>query len=327
MTHDNNTNDTFECHLWPKDPHRCRVILYVQRTFSSLSLLGCIVVVLLIIILKKYKSTIQKLILWLSVSGLLRSLALLLKNIHERNMSYCRFKGFIHNYFSWAILLWVSMITVNCLLIVKKKPYKQYCKWYHVIVWIGSMVWAIIPFFKDSYGQAGIWCWIRRDTGARFGLWYGPLFVLCFCMFSINVYLIWFLMKFHKHVNDRSVEGKMSQKNMRKELKSLLVYPFIYILFSIPIFIYRLDDAAHPHISPNYGLAVAGVVLTPSLGAVYAVAFVLINANLKEISIPLIKEGLRDIFSKILQPVVTSNYPVSSVTTTNARPSQHHPYV
>ena len=323
MTHSNNTNDNLECHLWPKDPHRCRVILNVQRTFSTLSLFGCIVVLLLIIILKKYKSTIQKLILWLSVSGLLRSLVLLLKNIHERNMSYCNFKGFIHNYFSWAILLWVSMITVNCLLIVKKKPYKQYYKWYHVIVWIGSMVWAIIPFFKDSYGQAGIWCWIKRDTGVRFGVWYGPLFVLCFCMFSINVYLIWFLMKFLKHVNNRSVEEKMSQKNMRKELKSLLVYPLIYVLFSIPIFIYRLDDAAHPHISPNYGLAVASVVLTPSLGAVYAVAFVLINANLKEISIPLIKEGLLAIFRKIPRPVVTYNYPVSSVTTTSATPSQY----
>ena len=326
MTHDNNTNDTFECHLWPKDPDRCRVILYVQQTFSSLSLLGCIVIVLLIIILRKYKSTIQKLILWLSVSGLLRSLALLLKNIHERNMSYCRFKGFIHNYFSWAILLWVLMITVNCLLIVKRKPYQQYYKCYHVLVWIGSMVWTIIPFSKDFYGQAGIWCWIKRDTGARFGLWYGPLFVLCFCMFSINVYIIWLLMEFQKQVSSRSVEGKMSQKNMRKELKSLLVYPFIYILFSIPIFIYRLDDAVHPHISPNYGLAVASVVLTPSLGAVYAVAFVLINANLKEISIPLIKEGLCDIFSKIPQPVVTSNYPVRSLTTTNATPSQHHSY-
>ena len=324
MTH-NNTNDTLECHLWPKDPHRCRVILYVQRIFSSLSLCGCLVVVLLIVILKKYKSTTQKLILWLAVSGLLRSLALLLKNIHERNISYCRFKGFLHNYFSWAILLWVCTITANCLLIVKKKSYQQYYKWYHVLVWIGSMVWTIIPFFKDSYGQAGIWCWIKRDTGVRFGVWYGPLFVLCFCMFTINVYIVCLLIKFHKQVNNRSVEGKMSQKKMRKDLKSLLVYPFIYILFSIPVFIYRLDDAAHPYISPNYGLAVASVVLTPSLGAVYAVAFVSINANLKEISVPLIKEGLRDIFSKIPHPVVTYNYPVSSVTTTGAETSRYQP--
>ena len=134
-------------------------------------------------------------------------------------------------------------------------------------------------------------------------------------------------MKFHKHVNNRSAQGKISQKNMRKELKSLLVYPFIYILFSIPIFIYRLDDAVHPHISPNYGLAVASVVLTPSLGAVYAVAFVLINANLKEISFPLIKEGLRDIFSKIPRSEVTHNYSVSSVKTTSATPSQYQPHV
>ena len=73
MTHEHNA--TLDCHLWPKEPHRCRVILYVQRTFSSLSWVGCAVIVLLIIILKKYKSTTQRVIFWLSVSSFFRSLA------------------------------------------------------------------------------------------------------------------------------------------------------------------------------------------------------------------------------------------------------------
>ena len=76
MTHEHNA--TLDCHLWPKEPHRCRVILYVQRTFSSLSWVGCAVIVLLIIILKKYKSTTQRVIFWLSVSSFFRSLAILL---------------------------------------------------------------------------------------------------------------------------------------------------------------------------------------------------------------------------------------------------------
>ena len=54
MTHDNNATDTLDCDLWSIDPHRCRVILYVQRTFSSMSLFGCAVISLLIITLKKY---------------------------------------------------------------------------------------------------------------------------------------------------------------------------------------------------------------------------------------------------------------------------------
>ena len=26
------------------------------------------------------------------------------------------------------------------------------------------MVWPTIPSFSDSYGHAGIWCWIGRET-------------------------------------------------------------------------------------------------------------------------------------------------------------------
>ena len=97
MTHHNNTTDTLECDMWPKDPHRCRVILYVQRTFSSMSLFGCAVIALLIIILKKYKSTVQKLIFWLSVSGFLRSLAFLLTQPHNSHSLIVASKDFPNN--------------------------------------------------------------------------------------------------------------------------------------------------------------------------------------------------------------------------------------
>ena len=134
MIHGHNATHTLECHLWPKDPHRCRVILYVQRTSSSLSLFGCAVIALLIIILKKYRYTVQRLIFWLSVSAFLRSLAFLLAHPHNSHITYCRIKGFFQQYFNCTTLLWVLMITVNSVLIVKRKAYKNHYNWYHVIV-------------------------------------------------------------------------------------------------------------------------------------------------------------------------------------------------
>ena len=201
MTLDHNATDTRECHLWPNESRQCRDISIVLRTFSSLSIIGCLVIVGLIVILKKHKSTTQRLILWFSVSGFFRSLVYLLPNPQKSQVTYCRVKGFFFQYFISTHFLWVFMIAVNCLLIVKRKPYQQYYRGYLIIIWVGSMVLAIIPFFKDSYCEAGICCWIKRDTAVRFGVWYVPLFVLRFCMFSINVYLIWFLM-IQKHVNN-----------------------------------------------------------------------------------------------------------------------------
>ena len=325
MTHDYNATDTIECPLWPKDPHRCRVISYVQRTFSSLSLLGCAVIVGLIIILKKQKSITQRLIFWLSVSGFFRSLAILLTEPHNSQAIYCRVKGFFHQYFDCTTLLWVLMITANSLLIVKRKTYKHLYNWYHVIVWFGSMIWCTIPFYSDSYGHAGIWCWIKPDTRLRFGVWYIPLFVLVFLMFLIHVYLLWFLMKFQKPLNNRSDDERTAHNRMLKDLKSLLAYPLFYIVFYLPGFIFRVIEETHPYDKPAYGLTIAMVVFIPSLGVLYAVAFVLINASLKEISVPLLKAGLLDMFRKVSRHAVTYNFPVNSLTRTSTRSRQYQP--
>ena len=122
------------CPLWPDTPYSCTVILNVQRTFSSLSLIGCLFVCVVVIVSKKGKTTVQKLIFWLSVSGFIRSTALLLTTGYNEKDSYCSFKGFIHNYLSWAVLLWVFMITINCLMTVKRRHYEKYFKLCHIIV-------------------------------------------------------------------------------------------------------------------------------------------------------------------------------------------------
>ena len=325
MTYDH--NGTQECHLWRDNPDRCTVVLTVQRISSALSVLGCLAVLILIITLKKYRESIlPKLIFWLAMSGLLRSLALLLKNMHENKFHYCRFKAFFHFYFSWAMLLWVFMITINCLLIVKRKPYETYYKWYHFAVWFGSLFWSVIPFLKDSYGQAGIWCWIKRETDVRFGLWYGPLFALCFIMFTIYIYLLWFVIRLKRAISNRATEEEVSLETMRRKLMQLLSYPLIYALFSIPIFIYRIDDALSPEDIRNYPLAIATAILTPSLGAVYAVAFIIINATLREISIPLMREGIRDLFRSSQRLVIHPNVEVGSVHFSRATASKYQEF-
>ena len=128
-------------------------------------------------------------------------------------------------------------------------------------------------------------------------------------------------MKFQTPLNNQTFAEKTAQNRMRKNLKSLLAYPFLYILFSIPIIVYRIYDATNPHLSQDYSLTVVSVVLTPLLGVVYAVAFVLINANLREISVPLVKARLPDLFNRIPLHVVRSNYSVSTVT--NSKTQRH----
>ena len=244
------------------------------------------------------------------MSDFFRSLAILLTHHHNSHVIYCRLKGFFQQYFDCTTLLWVLMITMNSLLMVKRKTYRHHYNWYHVIVWFGSMVWSAKPFFSNSYGHAGTWCWIKPDTGLHFGVRYIPLFVLSFLMFLIHVCLLWFL---------------TVQKRMRKDLKSLLAYPFFYILLYIPGFIFRVTEETNPNVKPAYGLTIAIVVFTPCLGVVYAVAFVLINASLNEISVPLLKARLRDMISNVSRHAVVYNFPVNSVTRTSLQSRQYQP--
>ena len=87
----------------------------------------------------------------------------------------------------------------------------------------------------------------------------------------------------------------------------------------IPGFIFRVAEETNPNVKPAYGLTIL------YLGVVYAVAFVLINASLKEISVPLLKARLHDIFSNIPWHAVVYNFPVNSVTRTSIRSRQYQP--
>ena len=169
----------------------------------------------------------------------------------------------------------------------------------------------MVPFFEDAYGQAGIWCWIQHKR-YQFTVWYGPMIVLCSCMFAAHLYLLYFVRKSKRKILTRSTEEKKSQKKMRNELEVILVYPLLYILFSIPIFIYRVYNATNPQNRPIYELTIVCVVLTPSLSAVYAIAFVLINTTSERITYSSLRKGFRDVSRKAANYVVNSIH-VSSV--------------
>ena len=93
----------------------------------------------------------------------------------------------------------------------------------------------------------------------------------------------------------------------------------------IPGFIFRVAEETNPNVKQAYALTIAIVVFTPCLGVVYAVAFVLINASLKGISVPLLKARLHYIFSNIPRHAVVYNFPLNSVTRTSIRSRQYQP--
>ena len=120
----------------------------------------------------------------------------------------------------------------------------------------------------SKYGHAGIWCWIKKDYPLlRFGVWYLPLFIICILLVATYVYIYY---RKKALVRSSSTVGHANKtaenKGYRDEVKPLIAFPLIYVVLTIPIFVYRVYDSLHPDEAPSYGLLVAAVLSAPSVG-------------------------------------------------------------
>lgn len=272
MTADGNYSS--ECPLWPEKPGQCSVILALQRSFSALSLIGCLFIIAIIYLFRLYKFFVQRLILCLSISAVLECVSFIMGDIYF-DKSMCEFQAFIMQYFGWSTLLWVAAITVNVILAIKKIEGARYEKWFHVVCWILPLLWSCLPFIGNKYGPAGVWCWIKRDaTALRFGTWYIPIFVVIFFLIGSYMYIVISVIQHNRQWSGTYNQEIEHDKNMlAKEVKPLAAFPLIYLLSAIPTLIYRIDDAVHPSKLPRYELLILSSIFAPSTGAMNAIAF------------------------------------------------------
>ncbi|XP_057289321.1 cyclic AMP receptor 3-like isoform X3 [Hydractinia symbiolongicarpus] len=261
-----NNSTISTCKLWPNNPFKCNILFVVQHIFPSISILGCSWILLIIWLFKKYHVFVQRLIVALVTSALFLSVSYLLGNVHMKHSQLrCYAQSIFMQYFLWATLSWVIVISVNMIFIVKGIDSKKYELFYHAFAWTNALLWAGIPFVNNSYGPAGVWCWIKKEASIlRFGVWYLPLLIVCLCLSVMYVYMFIRNRRLAKYSS--AAELEQTFQIYQREVKPLLVYPFIYILLTIPIFVYRLYDVTHPHHEPKFVLLLTAVVFAPSAG-------------------------------------------------------------
>ncbi|KAF7647744.1 hypothetical protein LDENG_00167420 [Lucifuga dentata] len=163
--------------------HNRVVILTVKRATGTFSLVGCVFMLFVIWLLRRYHSVAQKMILSLTIAAFCDSVAYVMGESHPEG-SLCYFQAFWLTYFDWSALAWVCLITLNLYLnLVRETSTKRYEMLYHLTAWAVPLIMASLPLLKGYYGPAGAWCWITEDHVAwRFGIWYVPLFSLIFLM-------------------------------------------------------------------------------------------------------------------------------------------------
>ena len=295
--------------LLSSDPDQCTTIDALHKTFSSLSLIGSFLVLILILLLKEYTMVSQKMIMFMVISAFIDSIAYLMGGINTTHGPVCEAQSFLMQYFDWATLLWVLMITTNLILIVKNKQTTKYYWVYHGVVWIGSLFFAIVPYFEDAYGHAGLWCWIKREhSDYRFGTWFIPLLIICVGMFFSLLFVIYSVFQATKAQAGATIATENLNKKYRDELKPLAFYPIVYVMLNIPTLMYRIDDATHPTKQPNYGLLVASSISGPSVGAINAIIFAAINlSSIRNLSWSRVKNQVILLFKRENPATITHN--------------------
>ena len=278
-------NSTY-CFFWPDNPSRCKTIVILQYLFSSISFICLLCLLAMIIMFKLYRLFAQRLILYLCCCSLVNT-ALFFVHVDKISPGSCIFQGFLNQFMSWTELLWVCVVTGNIFLVMHGYQLQKYEKKVHLFVWLTSLFWSIIPFFGHFYGQAGSWCWIKREhTGVRFGVWYVPLMLVIFVMLVMCFYMICCSSSYEQEYTYTDggsfFEQQQSRSRHQSEIRPLIAYPIIYFILNLPMLIYRIDDAVHPNDVPDYTLMVLSVIASPLLGTFNAFAFCIIEDTLKD---------------------------------------------
>lgn len=105
---------------------------------------------------KKYQHHHVRLVMYLSVSGAVSGISVLLGQV-EDHTSACTFQAAWASFFDVSVIIWILILSIDFFnRIVKKKDLlSEYV--YHLIVWPTSLIACVIPLFTGHYGKAGAW--------------------------------------------------------------------------------------------------------------------------------------------------------------------------
>ena len=291
-----NTTEGNETSCAPYNNRFSKIAITLAVSTASVSFVACIVVIVLIYVLKKYKFRSQRLILYLTVAVMIKCLSWVAQKVHfelanrhdiTSNMTdrFCSLAGYFTLTTSWFELMAVACLTINLFLhavITRSKGCLELV--YLPMIFIAPFLFTWIPFLNGAFGQAGSWCWIRGKTDncerftigifLRFVLWYIPLNIILFILVVIYIIITYKISKRNRRW-DGNFDPMMRKRRlkMQKDVRPLIWYPLIYFLLHLIPLASRITDAINS--TPFYPLWIISAITLPLQGGFIAIAFTL----------------------------------------------------
>lgn len=273
-----------------------KIAITVAVSTASVSFVACILVIILIYVLKKYRFLAQRLILYLTVAVMIKSLAYVVQTIHfemvtqydiasKTNNIFCILVAYFTLTTSWFELMAVASITTNLFLHAVATRSKGWLEMVYVpMIFIAPFLITWIPFVNDAYGKEGLLCWIRQRTAncerfifgicLRFVLWYIPLLLILFILVVVYITISYTISKRNKKW-DGNFDPMIRKRKlkMQKDVRPLIWYPLIYFLLHLIPLASHITDAITG--TPFYPLWILSAITFPLQGGFIAFAFTL----------------------------------------------------
>lgn len=279
-------------------------VAIVSLLASVLSFVVCCFTIALILILNKWQFFSQRLILYLTLTALSFSLANIVNRVHILSTAdspsasmtnFCIFGGFLTQVTTWMGLCSIISITLYIFAGVVCDKNAERFEWaFLLFTFVFPLAFNWIPFIRTSYGNSGVWCWIRSfdlttcevlefGKWLQYGLLYIPVYSVLFVLLLLYVVIIARIYQKRKLLtgggaptNPRactisSHDTTIVRKAM-SEVFSLFIYPIIYTILSIPLLVNRLYSSAYPT-QPSLALWYVSSLSSPLLGACTGLAF------------------------------------------------------
>ncbi len=291
-------------------PEQLRTLSILKRVLLLLSCLPCAMVVLLIVCLRAYRSFIYRLAVYLTLAAIFYSLTTALQMVpgdlfHVYNSAFCKAVGFLAEYGSWVLLLYIYWVIVQLFLLsvchASTKKLEPILVFLPIVIPL-SFVW--IPFIHGLYGPAGGWCWIMTATAdchkikegqiEQFVLWYGPMFVASAGSIVVTVTTVAVLCKgVRGGARGEEAENPLRGQYQRalREALPLLIYSILFSLFDWVAIASRVYYALADQV--NYPLWLVHAVGDACRGLFVPLAFLFHPNLLKRLSCKALKARVR----------------------------------
>lgn len=243
----NDSNITNGSFCFEFSASQVQTVITTETILSSVAAVLCFMATLLIIFSKQHKRFVYRLVLYLMVAALFKSLLTIFqsvalyhsgKDVAVRNglNGLCTALGFLNQTLVWAEKLIICWIILYLMVLLVLKQSVGAIKWQHEVCGLGIVVFIPllvnwIPFVKNMYGLSGLWCWIKLTNGSckeytlglvyMLVLFYGPILLVIIFSFSSFIAIVIALCRKQKM-------GSQVYKRALKEAVPLVAYPFIY---------------------------------------------------------------------------------------------------